>query len=114
MKYFKFAMKAVAALAAVAAALYVVVTYGDQIRAWLKKHLCCKCCAPDAVEAPDDAFEQEAPSAEEPAAEEAPVAEEPVSEEPAVEAAPAEEPVAEPAAEEGEVIADENDFVEGE
>lgn len=39
-------LKVLAALAAIAGAVYVVATYGDKIVAWAKKLLncCCNCC----------------------------------------------------------------------
>lgn len=50
--------KIVAALAAVAGAVYVVATYGDQIVAWCKKFIaslpCCKCCQDAAPVAEED------------------------------------------------------------
>ena len=100
MKAFNVIVKVLAALAAVAGAVYVVATYGDQIVAWAKKIFAslpkCPCC-------------KEAPKAvEETAAEEAP-AEEPAEEAPAEEA-PAEEPAAEVAA--NEPVAEEADFAE--
>ena len=90
-----------AAVAAVAGAVYVVATYGDQIVAWAKKIFAslpkCPCCKeePKAVE---ETAAEEAP-AEEPAEEvpaEAPAEEAPVEEAPAAEVA-ANEPVAEEA-----------------
>ena len=99
MKAFNVIVKVLAALAAVAGAVYVVATYGDQIVAWAKKIFAslpkCPCC-------------KEEPKA----AEEAP-AEEPAEEVPAeapAEEAPAEEPAAEVAA--NEPVAEEADFAE--
>lgn len=107
MKVVNAVVKVLVALAAVAGAVYVVATYGEEIVAWAKKVLnsmpkCRKCCqaggaeeaSAEEPEAVEDAVEE---SVEEPAAEE-PVAEE-----------PAEEPVAEESAE-GAVVADESDF----
>lgn len=82
MKTVNTVLKVLAALAAVAGAVYVIATYGDRIVAWAKKVMencpCHKCkCAIDAPEeeaAPED-FAEEAP-AEEPAPEEDPAAEE--------------------------------------
>ena len=101
MKAFNVIVKVLAALAAVAGAVYVVATYGDQIVAWAKKIFAslpkCPCCKeePKAVE---ETAAEEAP-AEEPAEEvpaEAPAEEAPVEEAPAAEVA-ANEPVAEEA-----------------
>ena len=100
MKAFNVIVKVLAALAAVAGAVYVVATYGDQIVAWAKKIFAslpkCPCC------------KEEPKAVEETAAEEAP-AEEPAEEAP-VEEAPAEEPAAEVAA--NEPVAEEADFAE--
>ena len=92
MKAFNVIVKVLAALAAVAGAVYVVATYGDQIVAWAKKIFA---SLPKAVE---ETAAEEAP-AEEPAEEvpaEAPAEEAPVEEAPAAEVA-ANEPVAEEA-----------------
>ena len=105
MKAFNVIVKVLAALAAVAGAVYVVATYGDQIVAWAKKIFAslpkCPCC------------KEEPKAVEETAAEEAP-AEEPAAEAPAeeapVEEAPAEEPAAEVSA--NEPVAEEADFAE--
>ena len=93
----KVAIKILTALAAVAGAVYVIATYGDQIVAWAKKVLAsmpkCPCCQKE---------EAEEVAAEEVAVEEVP------AEEAAVEVTievPAEE-----AAEEKEPIAEEADF----
>ena len=98
-------VKILSALAAVAGAVYIIATYGEQITAWAKKTLAslpqCPCCKDDAAE--------EAP-AEAPAAEEAP-AEEPAAVEVPVEApvaAPTEEPVVAP----HEPVAEDADFAE--
>ena len=95
MKAFNVIVKVLAALAAVAGAVYVVATYGDQIVAWAKKIFAslpkCPCC------------KEEPKAVEETAAEEAP-AEAPAEE------APAEEPAAEVAA--NEPVAEEADFAE--
>ena len=58
MKTFGIIAKIVAALLAVAGAVYVIATYGDKIVAWAKKMLPCKECAEaevaeEAVEAPE-------------------------------------------------------------
>ena len=98
-------IKLLSALAAVAGAVYIIATYGEQITAWAKKTLAslpkCPCCK-------DDAAEEEAPAedAAEEAAEEEPAAVEVPVEEPVV--APAEEPVAAP----NEPVAEDADFAE--
>lgn len=100
MKVFANVVKILTALAAVAGAVYVIATYGEQIVAWAKKVLasfpCPKC--------------EEAEVVEEVAAEEAveePAAEEVTAEEPVVE-----EPAAEVVVEENEPVAEEADFAE--
>ena len=79
-------VKILSALAAVAGAVYIIATYGEQITAWAKKTLAslpkCPCCTDDT---------------EEDATPEAPV-----------ETAPAEEPVVAP----HEPVAEEADFAE--
>lgn len=99
-------VKILSALAAVAGAVYIIATYGEQITAWAKKTLAslpkCPCCKDDAEEDATPAEEapvEAAPAEEEPAAVEVPV-EEPV--------APVEEPVAAP----HEPVAEEADFAE--
>ena len=98
-------VKILSALAAVAGAVYIIATYGEQITAWAKKTLAslpkCPCCK-------DDAAEEEAPAedAADEAAEEEPAAVEVPVEEPV--AAPAEEPVAAP----NEPVAEDADFAE--
>lgn len=92
----KTVLKVLAALAAVAGAVYVIATYGDRIVAWAKKLLSacpctCECdgectCECDGECTCDCEATEEA--IEEPAAEE-------VAEEPAVEEAIAEEPTVE-------------------
>ena len=80
MKAFNVIVKVLAALAAVAGAVYVVATYGDQIVAWAKKIFAslpkCPCCKeePKAVEetAAEEAPAEEAPAAKEKAPAEAP------------------------------------------
>ena len=92
MKVFANIMKILTALAAVAGAIYVVATYGDQIVAWAKKVLAslpCNC----KVEIVSEAAEEEAPAAEE------------VAEEVAEEEAPAEEKAE-------EAVVEEADFAE--
>ena len=95
MKAFNVIVKVLAALAAVAGAVYVVATYGDQIVAWAKKIFAslpkCPCC------------KEEPKAVEETAAEEAPAEEAPAAEEKAPEAAaeaPAETPAEETSSEE--------------
>ena len=94
----KVAIKILTALAAVAGAVYVIATYGDQIVAWAKKVLAsmpkCPCC--------------EKEEAAEVAAEEVPAEEAPV-EEAAVEVT-IEVPAAEAPVEEKEPVAEEADF----
>lgn len=64
MKTLKTVMKVLAFFAAIAAAVYVGMTYGDKILAWIKKILridvigneCCEevcCCEEDCCEEPD-------------------------------------------------------------
>ena len=95
----KTVMKLLAALAAIAGAIYVIATYGEQIVAWCKKTLAslpkCPCCEKE------EAAEEAAP-AEEAAAEEVAV------EEPAAEEIPVEEAVVS----EDEPVAAEEDFAE--
>lgn len=85
----KTAIKILTALAAVAGAVYVIATYGDQIVAWAKKIMAslpkCPCCEKE--EAAEEVVEEVVP-AEEAVAEEEPavevtieVAAEPVAEE---------------------------------
>lgn len=102
MKVFSLIAKIVTALAAVAGAVYVCATYGDQIVAWAKKVLAslpkCKCCE-EACECEEcDCACGDECACEEPAEEEAPAEEAPVEE------APAEAS--------GEAVADEADFAE--
>ena len=63
--------KILAAVAAIAGAVYLIATYGDKIVAWAKKMLFCSCCCEWECEEP---AAEEAP-AEEPAAEEVPAEE---------------------------------------
>lgn len=95
MKAFNTVLKLLTALAAVAGAVYIVATYGDQIVAWAKglwaKMPQCPCC-------------KDAEPVEE-------VAEE-VPEEAAPEEAPAEEPAPEVVVSENEPVAEEADFAE--
>lgn len=104
MKLFANIVKLLTALAAVAGAVYVIATYGEQIVAWAKKVLASLPC-PNCEEAE--------PAAEEAAEEEAPVEE--AAEEAPAEEAPAEEvaeEVAEVVVEETEPVAEEADFAE--
>lgn len=99
MKVFANIIKVLTALAAVAGAVYVIATYGEQIVAWAKKTLaafpCPKC------------QEEEEVAVEEAAVEEAPAEEAAVSEEIPVVEVPSEE---DPAAAEAEPVAEEADF----
>ena len=92
MKALNTVLRILAALAAIAGAIYIIATYGEQIVAWAKKiwaSMPCPCCEKEAVA-------EEVVSAEEaPAADEVPV-EEPVAAEIVVE----------------EPVADEADFAE--
>ena len=105
MKALNTIVKVLTALAAVAGAVYIVATYGEQIVAWAKKMLNalpkCPCC---------EKAESVEEFVDEPAAEEAP------AEEPAAEEVPMEETVEEPAPEivvaENEPTAEEADFAE--
>ena len=98
-------IKLLSALAAVAGAVYIIATYGEQITAWAKKTLSslpkCPCCEEDAAEeeVPVEAPVEAAPVEEEPAAVEVPVE---------APAAPAEEPVVAP----HEPVAEDADFAE--
>lgn len=95
MKLFANIVKILTALAAVAGAIYVIATYGDQIVAWAKKLWASLPC---------------------PKCEEAEVAEEVIVEEVAqeipAEDAVVEEPAAEIVVEENEPVAEEADFAE--
>ncbi len=102
MKAFNTVLKLLTALAAVAGAIYVVATYGEQIVAWAKKVLAslpkCPCCEEEAV--PEVVEEPAAEAAEEAPAEEA------------AEEVPVEEPAPEVVVAENEPVAEENDFAE--
>lgn len=105
MKVLNAIVKILTALAAVAGAVYIVATYGEQIVAWAKKTLAalpkCPCCCADAAPAEEAlAAAEEAPAEEAPAAEEAPVEEVP------------EEPAPEVVVSENEPVADDADFAE--
>lgn len=121
MKIFANIMKVLTALAAVAGAVYVVATYGDQIVAWAKKMLASmpKCPTCEEADVVDSAEETVAAEATEEAAAEEPAAEEAAEEAPAASAedfVPAEEVAAEetPAeqvvVEESEPVAEDTDF----
>ena len=105
MKALKFILKVLSAMVFVAGAVYVVATYGDKIVARAKELLAgCPCCKKSAPEPATPVAPAEEPAEEAaPVEEEAPVAEEPQPEE-------AEEPEAAPAIEEGEPVANEEDF----
>ena len=94
----KVAVKVLTALAAVAGAVYVIATYGDQIVAWAKKVLAampkCPCCQKE--------------EAAEVAAEEVPVEEAPAEE--VAEEVTIEVPAEEVPADEKEPVAEEADF----
>ena len=126
MKAFNVIVKVLAALAAVAGAVYIVATYGEQIVAWAKKVLAslpkCPCCKeePKAVE---ETVAEEAP-AEEPAEEVLAENAKAVEEKPAkkttkkkaaeapAEEVPTEEPAAEVTVNANEPVAEEADFAE--
>lgn len=79
MKTTKFIANVLVTLAAIAGAVYVIATYGEQIAAWCKKLLAnLPCCCNDVevvVEAEEAAAEATAEEVAEEAAEEAPVEE---------------------------------------
>ncbi len=110
MKALNTIVKILAALAAVAGAVYIVATYGEQIVAWAKKALSalpkCPRCHTDTVEA--EAFQSADAPAQKPAAEEsAPV------ETPEPEAAPiVDEPAPEVVVSAHEPVAEDVDFAE--
>lgn len=98
MKVFGVIVKILTALAAVAGAIYLLATYGEQIVQWSKKILSSAPTCPS----------QEEPETEEPAEEAAA----PAEEEPAPEAEPAEEPAPEVVAAPNEPVAEDADFAE--
>ena len=111
MKVFSVVMKIVVALAAVAGAIYLIATYGDKIVAWAKKLLdSCPCkCNCDIEDCADCDCQADCPCAEADDEEvEVEIEEAPVAEEAPAEEAPAEEVVIE----EGEPVAEEEDFAE--
>ena len=84
--------KILAAVAAIAGAVYLIATYGDQIVAWAKKVLGCTCCCDEECECCEDGEctceeDCECCECEEAPAEEAPVEEAVAEEAPAEEAA---------------------------
>ncbi len=100
-------MKIMTALAAVAGAIYIIATYGEQIVAWAKKIWSampqCPCC--EEAEVVEEFVPEAAPEA---AAEEVPAAEEIPAEEVAAE----EEAAPEIIVAENEPVAEEADFAE--
>ena len=98
-------VKILTALAAVAGAIYLIATYGEQIVAWAKKLWNAMPQCPNCEEA--EVVEE---YTEEPAAEEA--VEEPAAEEIPVEEVPAEEPAPEIVVAENEPVAEDADFAE--
>ncbi len=109
MKTLNTIVKILAALAAVAGAVYVVATYGEQITAWAKKVLASLPKCPACEEEPDEEAPAVEEAAEEPAAVEVPM-EAPAAEEPAE--APAQEPAPAEAPAPHEPVAEEADFAE--
>lgn len=95
MKTLNAILKVVTALAAVAGAIYIVATYGEEIVAWAKKLWAslpkCPCCEEAMPEV--EVVHEEAPEAPEAPAE--PEAPEAPAEAPAAPQVPANEPVAE-------------------
>ena len=118
MKIFANIMKVLTALAAIAGAVYVVATYGDQIVAWAKKMLaampkCPLCEDADVVDSVAEEVVAEETAAEEPAAEEAAEEAPAASAEDFVpaEEVPAEEvPAEQVVVEESEPVAEDTDF----
>lgn len=104
MKTLNAILKVVTALAAVAGAIYIVATYGEEIVAWAKKLWAslpkCPCCEEAMPEV--EVVHEEAPVA--PEAPEAPA-------EPEAPVAPAEAPAA-PQVPANEPVAEDNDFAE--
>ena len=91
--------KILAAVAAIAGAVYLIATYGDAIVAWAKKFLGCTCCCDEEGEGCENGectCEEECEGCQsEEAAEEAPAEECECACEEAAEEAPAEEAVTE-------------------
>lgn len=110
MKTLNTLIKILTALAAVAGAIYIVATYGEQIVAWAKRMLAslpkCPCCETDASEQDWEEAPVEAP------VEEAPAAQAEAAEEVAPEAPAAQEPTPEVAVAEHEPVAADSDFAE--
>lgn len=106
MKALNTVVKILAALAAVAGAVYIVATYGEQIVAWAKRTLNalpkCPHCSGTPVDAEDFSPVEQAP---ETAADEAPVEESVAEEIP-------EEPAPEIVVADHEPVADDKDFAE--
>lgn len=105
MKTLNAILKVVTALAAVAGAIYIVATYGEEIVAWAKKLWASLPKCPSCEEAmPEvEVVHEEAPAA--PEAPEAPA-------EPEAPEAPAEEAPAAPQVPANEPVAEDNDFAE--
>ena len=104
-------IKIVTALAAIAGAIYLIATYGDKIVAWAKKLLdSCPCkCTCDIEDCADCDCQADCPCADVDDEDiEVEIEEVPAEEEAPVEEAPAEEVVIE----EGEPVAEEEDFAE--
>ena len=101
MKALNTIVKILTALAAVAGAVYIVATYGEQIVAWAKKMLNSlpKCPACEEAEVVEEVVEDSA-------------AEEVAAEEPAAEEVPVEEPAPEVIVADNEPVAEEADFAE--
>ena len=92
--------KILAAVAAIAGAVYLIATYGDQIVAWAKKMLGCSCCCDEECECCENGectCEEDCECCCEEAAEEAPAEECCCECAEAAEEAPAEEAAAEEA-----------------
>ena len=104
-------IKIVTALAAIAGAIYLIATYGDKIVAWAKKLLdSCPCkCTCDIEDCADCDCQADCPCAD---ADDEDIEVE-IEEVPAEEEAPVEEtPTEEVVIEEGEPVAEEEDFAE--
>lgn len=102
-------VKLLTALAAIAGAIYIIATYGEQIVAWAKKlwNVMPKCPSCEEAEVVEEYVEETAPEA----AENVP-AEEPAAQEVPVEEVAEEEPAPEIVVAEHEPIAEEADFAE--
>ena len=111
MKTINTIIKIVTALAAIAGAIYLIATYGDKIVAWAKKLLdSCPCkCTCDIEDCADCDCQADCPCAD---ADDEDIEVE-IEEVPAEEEAPVEEtPTEEVVIEEGEPVAEEEDFAE--